>query len=120
VQIGDTQLRLQVGDLPVDAAPPHAASAKAAGPTAEPAELEALSGQKLSHFDIGPVIGKGSTCMVFHATDTEDNRPVALKVLLPEFAKDEAELQRFIRAIKTVLPLRHPNLVAVYGAGKSG
>jgi serine/threonine-protein kinase len=58
--------------------------------------------------------------MVFHATDTTDNRPVALKVLLPEFAKEEDEVQRFIRAIKTVLPLRHPNLITVYGAGKTG
>ena len=45
---------------------------------------------------------------------------MALKVLRPEFAKDEEEIQRFIRAVKTMLPLRHPNLVTLYGAGKTG
>src|SRR5262249_47160190 len=49
-----------------------------------------------------------------------DNRPVALKVLLPEFSSDEDDMQRFIRAIKTMLPLEHPNLVKLYGAGKTG
>jgi serine/threonine-protein kinase len=59
--------------------------------------------------------------VVFFAHDPQHgDRPVALKVLLPEFSKDEEEMQRFVRAMKTVLPLRHPNLIAVYGAGKSG
>jgi serine/threonine protein kinase len=118
LRVGDTQMRLQIGDLPVDAMrdAPGAAGDKAA----QPDQLRTLSGQKLSHFDVGPVIGQGSTCMVFHATDTTDNRAVALKVLLPEFARDDDEVQRFVRAVKTVLPLRHPNLIAVYGAGKTG
>ncbi len=82
--------------------------------------LESLSGQQLSHYDIGPVIGRGSSCVVFHATDTKDNRPVALKVLLPEFSKDEEEMQRFVRAMKAAMPLRHPNLITLYSAGKTG
>src|SRR5205085_412824 len=77
-------------------------------------------GQTLGHYDIGPVIGRGSSCIVFHATDTKDNRPVAFKVLLPEFSRDEEEMQRFVRAMKTVMPLRHPNLIALYAAGKTG
>jgi serine/threonine protein kinase len=113
-------MRLQVGDLPVDVALAHAASAKDNPAPEKASELEALSGQQLAHYDIGPVIGTGATSMVFHATDTKDNRPVALKVLLPAFAKEEEEVQRFIRAMKTVLPLRHPNLITVYGAGKTG
>jgi serine/threonine protein kinase len=117
VQVGDTQLLLRVGDLPLDVA-------LAAGPGKEAArpvdKLTALTGQKLGHYDIGPVIGQGHSSVVFHATDVNDNRPVALKVLHPEFSRDDEEMQRFVRAIKTMLPLRHPNLVALYGAGKSG
>ena len=120
VQIGDTQLRLTIGDLPIDVARTHAPSAAPPVPQLQAERLESLSGQKLSHYDIGPVIGRGTSCMVFHATDTKDNRDVALKVLLPEFARDEEEVQRFIRAVKTSLPLRHPNLVALYAAGKTG
>jgi hypothetical protein len=118
LRVGDTQMRLQVGDLPVDGF--RDAAALGAPAAAKPDQLQALSGQKLSRYDVGPVIGQGSTCMVFHAADTTDNRAVALKVLLPEFARDEDEVQRFVRAIKTVLPLRHPNLVTVYAAGKTG
>jgi Protein kinase domain/FHA domain len=125
LQIGDTQLRLQIADFPLEVAKEILGKTLPPKPTAAPAavksdQLETLAGQKLSHFDLGLVIGKGSTSMVFHATDTKDNRDVALKVLLPEFAKSEEEVQRFIRAMKTVLPLKHPNLIGVYGAGKTG
>jgi serine/threonine protein kinase len=120
LQVGETQLRLQVGDLPLDVALAHAPAppAPAAAPKVE--RLESLSGTTLAHYTIGPVIGKGQAGMVFQATDTKDNRPVALKVLLPEFSSHEEEMQRFIRAIKTVLPLRHPNLISLYAAGKTG
>jgi serine/threonine protein kinase len=120
LQVGDSKLRLQVGDLPLDVALAHAPAGAPAAPAAQPDKLEALSGQTLAHYDIGPVIGKGSSSMVFHATDTKDNRPVALKVLLPEFTRSEEEVQRFVRAMKTALPLLHPNLVTLYGAGKTG
>jgi serine/threonine protein kinase len=83
-------------------------------------KLESLSNQTLAHYLIGPVIGRGQSGMVFQATDTKDNRPVALKVLLPESSRNEEEMQRFVRAIQTVLPLRHPYLVTLYGAGKTG
>jgi serine/threonine protein kinase len=123
IQVGDTQLRLQMGDFPLDVAlaalEPAPKSGSAASPGAMKQLLE-LSGQKLAHYDIGPVIGQGSTSVVFHASDLKDERSVALKVLLPEFAKNEEEMQRFVRAMKTMLPLRHPNLIALYGAGKTG
>jgi serine/threonine protein kinase len=102
LQVGDTQLRFQAGDRP-----------------AAPAKLESLSGHPLSHYDLGPVIGTGSSSVVFQATDTKGNRPVALKVLRPEFTHDEEDVQRFVRAMKTMLPLRHPNLVTLHGAGKT-
>ena len=123
LQVGDTQLRLGMGDFPLEdalGAVRKAAPAAAAVHAAGAEQLAELSGQKLSHYDIGPVIGKGSSSIVFHATDTKDNRSVALKVLLPEFSKDEESMQRFVRAMKTILPLRHPNLIALYAAGKTG
>lgn len=119
LQIGDTQMRLTIGDLPLDVALAHT-PAEPKLPTADPSRLETLSGQTLAHYDIGPVIGHGTSSMVFHATDTKDNRPVALKVLLPEFSRSEEEVQRFVRAIKTMLPLRNPHLVTLHGAGKNG
>jgi serine/threonine protein kinase len=123
IQIGGTQLRLTMGDFPLDIALGALEPGLAPQPANAPLALEklaALSGQKLSHYDIGPVIGDGRSSVVFHATDNKDNRSVALKVLQPEFSKSEEERQRFVRGMKTMLPLRHPNLVQLYGAGQTG
>jgi hypothetical protein len=80
-----------------------------------------LSGTILSHFDIGEELAKGKAGIVFRARDLRrGKRTVALKVLRPEFAQDGKGIQRFIRSMRTMLPLRHPNLVTLYGAGKKG
>jgi serine/threonine protein kinase len=119
IRVGDTQLRFETGDLANQStlAPATPATPKAG---ATPERLSELVGKTLSHYAIGAVVAKGQSGVVFHATDTNDNRSVALKVLLPEFSKNEEEMQRFVRAMKTVLPLRHPNLIALHGAGKTG
>ena len=52
--------------------------------------------------------------------DVEREKPVAVKVLFPEFATTEEQKQRFVRAMKTMLPIRHENIVSLYGAGKQG
>jgi serine/threonine protein kinase len=117
IQVGDTQLRFED-----DAAAEHSTLAPAAAPAraagGEPAAV--LTGQTLAHFEIGPVLAKGNSATVYRARDTKDGKEVALKVLRPAFSNDEEEMQRFVRAMKTVLPLRHPNLVTLYGAGKAG
>ena len=121
IQIGDTQVRVQMGDFPLNVA----LAALAGSPTMpnptppSPDELQSLSDTTLGHYEIGPVIGRGRIGMVFHATDTKDQRPVALKVLMREFSKNDEEMQRFIRGMKTTMPLKHPNLVSLYGAGKT-
>jgi serine/threonine protein kinase len=80
--------------------------------------LGELTGRTVGHFKVAQVLGKGQSGLVFQAYDLDSGRQVAFKVLWPEFSKNREEIQRFIRAMKTVLPLRHPNLVALYGAGK--
>lgn len=84
------------------------------------AQLQDLKGSKLSHYDVGDVIAKGQLGLIFKAKDFKNDRTVALKVLWPEFSQNEEDMQRFIRAMKTMMPLRHANLVALYGAGKTG
>jgi serine/threonine-protein kinase len=79
-----------------------------------------LSGKQLAHFQVGPVIAPGKTGVVFRARDTREGKDVALKVFLPEFSADDEEVQRFLRAMKTTLRLRHPHLVSVLAAGRSG
>jgi serine/threonine protein kinase len=85
-----------------------------------PEELRKLANTKLGHYSIHEVVAVGNSGLVFRATDAKEDREVALKVYLPEFAENEEDLQRFIRAVKTMLPMRHPNLVTLYGGGKTG
>ena len=112
VQIGSTTFAFEFPYMP-HLSPPVAA------PPAEPG-LPALEGQTLGHYELGPILGQGHHGVVFRARDTQHRRDVALKVLRPEFPGCSQELTRFSMAYKQVLPLRHPNLVALYGVGKTG
>ncbi len=118
IRIGETQLRYQDDDVAEAStmAPPKMATPKP-GPAGSPIEL---TGKTVSHFEVGAVLAKGRNGIVYKARDTKENRDVALKILWPEISKIDDEMQRFIRAIKTMLPLKHPNLVEIYGAGKTG
>jgi len=124
LQIGATQLRFQLEDAAgattIGGVQPVSEKPVPSGGGVE--QLETLKSKTIAHYEIGdgPIIGRGSTSIVFHATDTRDQRPVALKVLLPEISQDEDELQRFVRAMKTVLPLRHPHIITLFAAGKTG
>lgn len=89
-------------------------------PGASPDQLDNLIGHSFVHYRIDSVLSVGSTGYVFRGTDTEKNRPVAIKVLFPDRMANEEERDRFIRAMKTMLPFRHPNIVRIYNAGKSG
>jgi hypothetical protein len=105
-------------------APPAPATAAPAAAPPLPAErLQELAGSKLSHYEIGPPLARGRSGFVFLARDDreeKDHRSVALKVLWPEFSRDDAEVKRFIRAMKTMIPLRHPHLVNIFNAGRTG
>jgi len=114
IGIGGVKIRYEA-TLP---RPKPAAAAGDGPPLAE--ELRKLSGAKLAHFQVGAVVAVGTSGAVFRARDTKDNRDVALKVYLPEFARNDEDLQRFVRAVKTMLPMRHPNLVTLFGGGKTG
>jgi hypothetical protein len=127
LRVGQTELRLQavvpdeastVPPGPRPAAPPAVPQVPLADLVGLPAAE--LVGQTISRYQIGPVLAKGQTGVVFHARDTEADLPVAFKVLLPRLTADETRRDRFVRAMKTVLPLRHDNLIAVYAAGGTG
>ncbi len=119
IRIGDTELRFQLEGVPDEStlARPGLSKPK---PRPRVTPLKDLVGQSLAHFQFEEVIAKGTTGMVFRAHDTEHDRMVALKVLEPEFAGDEENMQRFVRAMKTMLPVRHENIVSIYAAGKNG
>jgi serine/threonine-protein kinase len=82
--------------------------------------LAGLVNTTLGYFSLGPVLGVGQHGAVFRALDTREKIPVALKVFVPEFSTSEEDVQRFIRAARTIMPLRYLHLVDFYNAGRLG
>ena len=64
------------------------------------------------------LIGRGGMGAVFHALQTELNREIALKVLLPEVATDPAFAERFSREARALAKLNHTNIVSLFEYGK--
>ncbi|MFG2842819.1 Stk1 family PASTA domain-containing Ser/Thr kinase [Kitasatospora sp. NPDC048296] len=65
-------------------------------------------------------IATGGMSTVYRGTDTRLDRVVALKVMHPQLAGDEAFTARFIREAKAVAKLTHPNVVNVFDQGADG
>lgn len=82
-------------------------------------QLPNLIGGRIHEFKIEKKLGEGRSGEVFLARDEPRNRVVALKILWPEFSQNQEDVQRLVRAMKTMFPVRHENLVRIYNAGKS-
>jgi hypothetical protein len=108
------------GEGTLDAEVPPDLAAAYALPHAAVDELLKLEDQAFGHFKIGRLLGRGQSGLVFRAENANNGTTVALKVLSSDFPKTEAELQRFIKAMKITPQLPHAHLVALLGAGRSG
>jgi hypothetical protein len=80
---------------------------------------DALVGKEFTHYKIGRPLARSQTGFVFHAMDTKRNMPVALKVLDAHYSKDAKLVKKFVNAMQTVMPLKHPNLIRTYSAGRT-
>ena len=65
-------------------------------------------------------IASGGMGVVWEATDTVLERPVAIKILSPALAGDERFLERFRREARAAAGLTHPNVAQVYDYGEDG
>ena len=57
---------------------------------------------------------------VYRGYDPALDRTVAIKVLLPQFARDASFVDRFRREAQAAARLNHPNIVGVYDTGADG
>ena len=71
-------------------------------------------------YEVQRRIARGGMADVFLAKDLLLARPVAVKVLFPEFASDPAFVARFRREAQAAANLNHPNIVGVYDWGQEG
>jgi len=71
-------------------------------------------------YELAGEIGQGGMAKVFKAIDKRLGRPVAVKVLAPALAHDEAFVARFQREAQAAARLNHPNIVGVFDSGSAG
>ncbi|WP_075207445.1 serine/threonine protein kinase [Archangium violaceum] len=80
----------------------------------------ALIGQVLDgRYKIEDVLGQGGMGMVFSATQTSVQRPVAVKTLNPSLAAAPQFFERFRREAEIASRLRHPNVITIYDFGRA-
>jgi serine/threonine-protein kinase len=65
-------------------------------------------------------LARGGMADVYLARDQLLDRPVAVKVLFPQYAADPSFVQRFRREAQDSANLNHPNIVGVYDWGEEG
>ena len=96
---------ISAADSPTQALPPGAT------PSALPPSGFVLGGYRLE-----APIAAGGMAVVYRAIDERLGRAVALKILKRESASDAHT--RFLREIRLIAGLQHPNVVMMYGAGE--
>ena len=84
-----------------------------------PAPGEFRQGERVAGYRIGEILGRGGMAVVYRAYDEQLGRNVALKILAPRFARDEAFRQRFIRESRMAAAIDHANIVPIFGAGEA-
>lgn len=80
--------------------------------------LERLRTSLQADYDIRESLGRGGMGAVFLATDRALDKPMAIKVLLPELATTRA-VERFLREARALAAVKHPRVVQVHRAGEA-
>ncbi len=77
------------------------------------------AGSLIGGYRLEEQIGLGGMAVVFRARDARLDRQVALKILAPALAADEAFRHRFIRESKMAAAVDDPHIIPVYEAGEA-
>ena len=74
---------------------------------------------RLGRYDIESIIGCGGMGVVLKGFDRELHRPVAIKMILPRWARNGTAKQRFAREARAAAAVLHPNVIAIHGIDES-
>ena len=80
---------------------------------------EVSIGSVFAGYRIEGVAGEGGMGRVYRATQMRLNRPVALKLIVPELAGDPDFRARFERESHLSASIDHPNVIPIYEAGEA-
>ncbi|WP_395843954.1 serine/threonine-protein kinase [Cystobacter fuscus] len=87
-------------------------------PKLRPAPVD-LCGRVLGHYRLLEPLGSGGMGTVYLAEQRMGERRVAVKVMHPELARDEALRARFSAEARTVNLIGHPNIVRIFEIDES-
>jgi serine/threonine protein kinase/DNA-binding beta-propeller fold protein YncE len=76
-------------------------------------------GSQIAGYRLEERIGRGGMAVVFRAYDARLDRQVALKILAPGLAEDDAFRQRFIRESRAAAAVDDPHITPVFEAGEA-
>jgi len=76
------------------------------------------AGSKIDFYLIEAPVARSGMASIFRATDTRDNRQVALKIPHPDMEADPILFDRFQREAGIGEKLNHPNVMRVFGGEK--
>jgi hypothetical protein len=93
-------------------------TATAAGAARSPGPATLAPGQQLGHFRVDKPLGAGGMGEVYLATDLALDRPVAIKVLPADLARDPTRRDRMIREARAQARVVHPNVAHIYFIGE--
>jgi pSer/pThr/pTyr-binding forkhead associated (FHA) protein len=102
---------------------PPAGAARASGlrsADAEPLASELPLGSVFAGCRIAAVIGHGDMGVVYRADELALERPVALKLILPGFSREERFRERFRRESRVAAAIDHQNVIPIFDAGDEG
>jgi serine/threonine-protein kinase len=77
------------------------------------------AGSQIAGYRLEEQVGQGGMAVVFRARDEHLGRVVALKILAPALAADEAFRQRFVRESRAAAAVDDPHIVPVFEAGEA-
>jgi len=98
---------------------PGARDSGSAAPRRPSRLRDPLVGKTLGGCEILERIASDGACTTYKANQAAMARLVALKVLSPEVAADEARLARFHETAKFAAQLHHPNIASIYDASSA-
>jgi tRNA A-37 threonylcarbamoyl transferase component Bud32 len=75
-------------------------------------------GTELGPYHVERLIGRGGMGVVYLATHAGLQRRVALKLLAPDYADEDAFRARFLRESRMAAAIDHPNIIPIYEAGE--
>ena len=75
--------------------------------------------RQIPNLEVTELLGQGGMGAVYKGRQPLLDRPVAIKVLRPDYQTDGEFQERFLREARTLAKLRHPYVVTVFDIGKS-